>query len=227
MNQFLHGVARAVAEAFDPPGPVLEIGSRHVIGQEEIADLRELFPGRPYLGVDAEAGPGVEVVADAEALPFADGSVGTVIAMNTLEHVPRFWRGLEEAYRVLRPDGVLLLSGPFYFHVHAYPSDYWRFTPEALAVLLRDYPAKILGRQGPAKRPAHVWAVAFREGHAPVTQPDFERYRTLVRRYAREPRAWGRTWRYRLGSWLCGRRPFAPYLDRERWETECRTSMTA
>lgn len=224
MNQFLHGVARAVVEAFDPPGPVLEIGSYQVAGQEAVGDLRPFFRGKAYVGVDARPGPGVDLVADVEALPQADASVGTVIAMNTFEHVPRFWRGFDEIYRVLRPDGIVLVSCPFYFHVHAFPSDYWRFTPEALNLLLEAYPTRILGQQGPRKRPAGVWAVGFREGRPPLSRAQFERYRTLLGRYAREPLAWRRGIRYRLGRWLCGRRPFAPYLEREHWETECRTS---
>src|SRR5262249_35919127 len=163
MNRFLHGVARAVAETFDLPDPILEIGSYLVAGQEEIANLRGLFPGKAYLGVDVRPGPGVDQLADVESLPHATSSVGTVIALNTLEHVPRFWRGLDEIYRVLRPDAVLFVSCPFYFHIHSFPSDYWRFTPEALEMLLEDYPNKILGWQGPVKRPANVWALAFRE----------------------------------------------------------------
>jgi SAM-dependent methyltransferase len=227
MNQFLHGVARAVAETFDLPGPILEIGSRQVAGQEEIANLRPLFADKPYLGVDKEPGPGVDCIADVEALPQANASVGTIIAMNTLEHVPRFWRGFEEIYRVLRPDGVLLVSCPFYFHIHAYPSDYWRFSPEGLKLLLEKYPQQILGQQGPQRRPANIWALAFREGYPRMPPAQFERYRSLVGRYARQPLSWQRGLRYRLGRWLCGRRPFAPYLDQARWETECRTSMPA
>src|SRR5439155_8484425 len=96
MNHFLHGVARAVAETFDLPGPILEIGSYQVAGQEEIIDLRTLFAGKPYLGVDVRPGPGVDQVADVEALPQADASVGTVIALSTFEHVPHFWRGFDE-----------------------------------------------------------------------------------------------------------------------------------
>jgi SAM-dependent methyltransferase len=225
MNQFLHGVARAVAETFDLAGPILEIGSQQVPGQEEIADLRPLFSNKPYLGLDVQSGPGVDLVADVEALPQATASVGTVIAMNTLEHVPRFWRGFDEIYRVLRPDGALLVSCPFYFHVHAYPSDYWRFTSEALELLLQPYPSRILGRQGPRRRPASVWALAFREGRLAITPEQFAQYRTLLSCYARQPLSWPRRLRYGVGRWLCGRRPFAPYLDQERWETECRTSV--
>jgi len=227
MNQFLNGVARAVAESFDLPDPILEVGSYQVSGQEEIADLRCLFAGRAYVGVDMRPGPGVDQVADVESLPFASGSIGTVIAMNTFEHVPRFWRGFEEIYRVLRPDGALLISCPFFFHIHQHPSDYWRFTPEAFELLLSDYPQKILGWHGAAKRPANVWAVAFREGRPPVAQAQFERYRRLLGQYARQPLPWQRRLRYRVGRWLCGRGPFAPYLDQERWETECRTPALA
>ena len=227
MNDFLHGVARAVSETFDLPAPVLEIGSQQVPGQEEIADLRPLFGPKPYLGVDITPGAGVDFVADAEALPQADASVGTVIAMNTLEHVPRFWRAFDEIHRVLRPDGALLVSCPFYFHIHSYPSDYWRFSPEALALLLARYPNKILGRHGPTRRPASVWAVAFREGRPPITPLEFDRYRLLVARYARQPLRWSRKLRYGLGRWLCGSRPFAPYLYQECWESECLTSMAS
>ena len=140
MMPFLNGVARAVAESFDLPGPILEIGSYQVAGQEEIADLRPLFAGKRYLGVDVRPGPGVDCVADVEDLSQADASVGTVIAMNTFEHVPRFWRGFEEIERVLRPDGVVLVSVPFYFRIHHYPSDYWRFTPQALDTLVGQLP---------------------------------------------------------------------------------------
>jgi SAM-dependent methyltransferase len=227
MNQFLHGLARAVAETFDLPGPILEVGSYQVTGQERVANLRSLFPGKPYLGVDIRPGPGVDCLADVEDLPQADGSVGTVVAMSTFEHVPRFWRGFEEVYRVLRPDGAFFVSCPFHFYIHAYPSDYWRFTPEALGVMLDKYPSKIVGWHGPARRPANVWAVAFREKRRSITAAEFERYRSLLSRYAHQPLRASRRWRYRIGRMLCGRRPFAPYLEQNRWETECHSCAEA
>jgi SAM-dependent methyltransferase len=223
MNRFLYGVVRAVAENFNLPSPILEIGSYQVAGQESIANLRNLFPGRPFVGVDVRPGPGVDQVADVERLPHGSGSFGTVIAMNTFEHVPQFWRGFDEIYRVLRSDGALFVACPFYFHIHNFPGDYWRFTPQALELLLEDYPHKILGWHGPGKRPASVWALAYREQGPSITRQQFERYRALLRTYARQPLSWGRKLRFRLGRLLCGRAPFAPWLDQERWETECRT----
>jgi SAM-dependent methyltransferase len=220
MNRFLHGVARALVESFTLPEPVLEVGSYQVEGQEDLVNLRGLFPGRSYVGLDFRPGPGVDCVASVEALPQADASVGTVLAFSTFEHVRRFWVGVEEVYRVLRPDGAFLLACPFYFHQHAYPSDYWRFTPQALEFLLSPYPTRVLGWHGPRRRPLNVWAAAFREKAAAPTPAQFARYQDLLGRYAREPLATARRLRYQAGRLLCGRRPFAPHLDRERWQTE-------
>lgn len=222
MNHFMHGVARAVAESFALPEPIVEIGSYQVAGQEEIGNLRELFPGTKYLGIDIREGPGVDLVGSVESLPCEDASAGTVIALNTFEHVTRFWRGFAEVRRVLRPDGVFFVSVPFYFHIHQYPSDYWRFTPEGLAVLLEDYPAAIIGWQGPEKKPLNVWAIAF--GENGYREEQLTAFRKRIDQYARDPMAWSRLLRYSVGRWICGSRPFLPYLKRNSWGMRCHTA---
>jgi SAM-dependent methyltransferase len=227
MNQFLRGMMRAVVESFHLPEPILEIGSYQVEGQADLINLRSMFPGKAYTGVDFRAGPGVDCVANVEALPLKTASYGTVLAMCTFEHVQRFWLGFNEIERVLRPDGVFVVASPFYFHVHAYPSDYWRFTPEALDLLLAAYPVRLLGWHGPARRMANVWAVAFREQSRLPNPCDLERFRACMKTYAREPLPWQRRLRYQLGRLLCGRRPFAPHLDRERWAVELRGQKAA
>jgi SAM-dependent methyltransferase len=222
MNRFLHGVARAVVETFTLPEPILEIGSYQVEGQDERFDLRRLLPGREFTGLDLRPGPGVDCVGDVHQLPHAAGAFGTVIAMNTFEHVQRFWQGFDEVRRVLRPDGVFVVSCPFSFRIHNYPHDYWRFTPAALEALLEPYSSKIVGWHGPRQRPAHVWSVAFGPGRPAITPEQFARHRTLVQKYAHQPEdGFTRRWRYRLASLLCGRGPFAAYLDRNRWDAQC------
>jgi SAM-dependent methyltransferase len=222
MNHFIHGVARSIRETFVLPEPILEVGSYQVEGQEALANLRTLFPHQEYVGVDMRPGPGVDCVANVEELPQESGSVGTVLALNTFEHVKCFWRGLDEVHRVLRPDGVLVLSTPFHFRIHQFPHDYWRFTPAAYEALLERYPSKIIGWHGAKQRPANVWAIAFREGRAAITPAEWARYRALMARHAVEPETtWTRRLRYRLASWLCGRGPFANHLDRNQWDAVC------
>lgn len=67
-----------------------------------------------------------------EALPFPDGSFDTLIVSDVLEHIPNpehFWM---EMARILTPNGVLLLSVPFYYWLHEEPHDYYRYTEHAL-----------------------------------------------------------------------------------------------
>ncbi|MDQ2760382.1 MAG: methyltransferase domain-containing protein [Actinomycetota bacterium] len=71
------------------------------------------------------------VVGDLHNLPCEDHSFDLVTCFETIEHVADPGRGLDELRRVLRPDGLLLLSSPnrdVYipgnpFHVHEYIPD--------------------------------------------------------------------------------------------------------
>jgi SAM-dependent methyltransferase len=163
---------------FDPPGPVLELGALQVPGQEGYADLRPLFPGRAYTGCDVVAGPGVDRIADAGALELPSASVGTVVAADSLEHMPEPARAVAEMHRVLTADGVCLLTAPFVFPIH-HPPDFWRFTPDGLARLLAPFPAAAVFSLGCAQWPHTVCAIGARSADA-----------TFVRRAAALPAAW-------------------------------------
>jgi SAM-dependent methyltransferase len=220
MNTLLRGVVRSVAETFDLPQPIIEIGSYQVEGQDDIIDLRSFFTGKKYLGMDFRTGPGVNITANVEQLPLADNSVGTIIAISTFEHVRHFWKGFAEVERVLKPGGAFLVSTPFYYYIHNYPGDFWRFTPQAFEILLERYPQKIFGWHGTPKRPENVWSLAFKDGAPPIRREQFERYRSSLNQYAHQRlRPW-RVARYKLASRFVGRGPFANYLDQGRWETE-------
>ncbi len=48
-------------------------------------------------------------------------------------------RILADAKSYLKPGGTLITSSPFMIAVHKVPKDYWRFTKEAMEVLLESY----------------------------------------------------------------------------------------
>lgn len=56
------------------------------------------------------------VCADAAALPFAEGSIDTIIMNDAMEHVARPEAVLTEMMRVLRPGGRLFVNFPPYHH---------------------------------------------------------------------------------------------------------------
>jgi ubiquinone/menaquinone biosynthesis C-methylase UbiE len=56
------------------------------------------------------------LTADAEVLPFADGSFRYLTCLGSLEHYADPWRGLEEIRRVLAPEGraVFMMPNSYY-----------------------------------------------------------------------------------------------------------------
>jgi SAM-dependent methyltransferase len=78
----------------------------------------------------------VDVFGDGQRLPFVSSSFDTAVALEVLEHVRDPDACLSEISRVLRPDGRLLLTVPFFAPLHQLPFDYRRFTPGGIEVLL-------------------------------------------------------------------------------------------
>jgi SAM-dependent methyltransferase len=97
--------ARIAAEL--PPaalGPRLEIGSGPGFAREFIPDL-ELS--------DLVQAPWHDREVNADALPYADGSLGAIVLCDVLHHLPAPRRFFEEAVRVLRPGGRIVMCEPY------------------------------------------------------------------------------------------------------------------
>lgn len=78
----------------------------------------------------------VDIVGDALLLPFANESVDCVLLFQVLEHVPEPAKTLKEIYRVLKKDGIILITTPFIWGEHEQPYDYYRYTRYGLKHLL-------------------------------------------------------------------------------------------
>src|SRR3954470_13309311 len=181
MRDHTKAFCRLGAETFDCPGPVYEFGSYQVEGQLDYADLRSLFPARSYVGCDMRAGPGVDRVEDVSAMSLADGVAGTVLCIETFEHVFEVRRAFDEVYRVLEPGGLFVITSPLNFRIHGYPDDYWRMTPNCLRRMMEPYSARVSGFQGHERFPHSVMGLGFK---APAPADFEDRAGRLVREYA-------------------------------------------
>jgi SAM-dependent methyltransferase len=105
-----HVAAYRLAAELLPPGRVLDLGCG-------VGHSYELLAPRETVGLDSDAATlegqaRPTVAADMRELPFADGEFASVLAVQSIEHVPDPTRVLAEAARVLEPGGAAVLVTP-------------------------------------------------------------------------------------------------------------------
>jgi SAM-dependent methyltransferase len=172
MRQSVREFVKIVAETLPVAEPIFEFGSLQVPGQKDLADLRPLFPGKKYVGCDMREGPGVDKVLDLHNIALPSESAGSVLMLDTLEHVEFPHKAMGEVFRILRPSGMVVMSSVMNFPIHDYPHDYWRFTPDAFRSLLRQFPQSVVDFAGEATFPHTIVGVGFKD--SPISLEQFK-----------------------------------------------------
>jgi SAM-dependent methyltransferase len=87
-----------------------------------------------YLGADLEGNAMADVVLDEASgtVDLPDAVADIIVSTQVLEHVRSPRRYLEEAQRLCRPKGRLILSTHGFFKHHPHPTDFRRWTAEGL-----------------------------------------------------------------------------------------------
>jgi SAM-dependent methyltransferase len=108
--------------AMTVPGPTLEIGGGS-------GNFKDFAPN--VVSSDILTAPWLDLVCDAQRLPFTGDSFSNIVMVDVIHHVESPLRFLQEAARVLKPGGRLIfcepgitpLSGLFYKMFHDEPVD--------------------------------------------------------------------------------------------------------
>jgi len=164
MRPWIKEFVAIVAKTLTINEPICEFGSLQVSEQKGEGDLRHLFPGLEYIGADMREGPGVDKVLNLHKIDLPDESVGTVLCLDTLEHVEHPHRALEEIHRILKPGGIAVISSVMDFPIHDHPYDYWRFTPEGFRSLLAPFNDSFVGSVGRERFPHTIVGLGFKGG---------------------------------------------------------------
>ena len=127
---------------FSPSGKWLDVGCG-------LRPYEPYFPTGLYVGVDIEVSGRIPAMKapdyyyDGRLLPFPDDSFEGVISTQVLEHVRDPLGLLAEMYRVIKPQGSLIISLPFVWQEHEEPYDFFRFTRFGITELLEQAGFKV------------------------------------------------------------------------------------
>lgn len=120
-------------------GVVLDIGGRD---RGKFRKPKNKVDKWIFADIDGENNPDIILdVSDMKSLKSE--SVDIVNAIELFEHVKKPKQGLRECYRVLKQGGIMLLSAPFLYPIHADPCDFQRWTKSKWELELKNAGFKI------------------------------------------------------------------------------------
>ncbi len=106
-------------------GTVLDIGCGN-------KPYKHFFEGKinKYIGCDIIQSDKneVDIICPATDIPVDSDTSDTIFTTQVIEHVADHRKLLSEAFRILKPGGYIILSGPMAWEHHEVPYDFFRFT---------------------------------------------------------------------------------------------------
>lgn len=124
-------------------GKVLDIGCGKKPYEKLFQEKSEHYFGLDY----PEKGNNLvkmDMIGDAQHLPVKSDSINSVICNQLLEHLPESNIFFSEVSRVLKKNGYLILTVPFFWGLHEEPRDYFRFTKYGLEHLCNKHKLEVI-----------------------------------------------------------------------------------
>ena len=109
--------------------PAISVGNGHWY-------IKEINPEIKTLELDTEFKP--DYAENFEETTLQSESFNTVICLNVIEHTKHPQKIIENAYKILKPNGLFIISVPFMTNLHFRPNDYWRYSLSGLTLLCEE-----------------------------------------------------------------------------------------
>lgn len=113
---------------------VLDIGGKKAKKRGQF-DIEKCPVNVKYANIDPITNP--DYLCDGSNIPVDSNSFDAVICSEVLEHVREPMLILKEAFRVLKPDGIMFICVPFLFRIHPDPDDFGRYTDQCWSIMLK------------------------------------------------------------------------------------------
>lgn len=117
-------------------GVLLDVGCGNKPYKSYFEPFVERHIGLEYSPESVYRGCAADVFGDAMRIPLADNSVDTILCTEVLEHIPNPEKAIAEFARILRPNGVVITTAPFFYPIHD-AWDFFRYTNDGIATLMK------------------------------------------------------------------------------------------
>ena len=197
MREPVREYVKRIISQYEFEDPVLDCGAGW-----EPNFYEPLFPDRKYLKQDMQDydPPCIDIVCDiCDMREVEDDSIGLVLLLESLEHIASPQKALDEISRILKPNGLLILTTVMAMGIHKCPKDYWRFCPDGIELLLGAFRILDFMLEGHPSFPLGVWVTAQKttesEGLGRLPEPTlvkapredrFKRINAVLRRFKLE-----------------------------------------
>ena len=114
-------------------GELLDIGCGNKPYQNVLSNYITKYTGCDIIQSSKDC---VDVLCSANAIPLPGATFDTVISTQTIEHVEDHHGLVNEAFRMVKPGGYFIVSGPMYWPLHEEPYDFFRFTKYGFKYIL-------------------------------------------------------------------------------------------
>ncbi|HND50017.1 MAG TPA: class I SAM-dependent methyltransferase [Anaerolineales bacterium] len=127
-------------------GTVLDLGGKRENKRGSFQPPEHEAQAWWYLNLDWVTKP--NMFADVTETPLKNASIDCILCTEVLEHLKDPQACVDEIHRLLRDDGLVFASTPFFYPVHADPYDFQRFTEDGLRHLFREFKSVEVYRMG-------------------------------------------------------------------------------
>ncbi len=112
------------------------------IAPQDHKGAKEFFHIANIQSLDMDPASGADIIADLcedNSSFLQPDQFDLIICTEVLEHTLNPFSAVKEMYRLLKIDGVAVVSTPFNFRIHGPLPDCWRFTEHGLRELFKNF----------------------------------------------------------------------------------------
>jgi SAM-dependent methyltransferase len=111
---------------------ILDIGSKK-------SPYRKYINSKYYYSTDVDYSNDITFVSNIYNLPLKENSFDIILFTEVLEHLSEPGKAIENIYKVLKPNGKMVLTTRFCYPYHPDPKDFFRFTKDGLVYLTQRF----------------------------------------------------------------------------------------